>query len=226
MRAFSRPSPQLCVLIIGLFVAHTLCAEGAFRLREREGGREHTVRMSIEYADSGAVFIVHSSSGDRQTIRVDASWAARQMQFASPESRSDFEAVRDGDSIRLRGTLNGKPVDRVLEIDASPWFALVELSLPGWVIGGGAKRISFWVLDSAQGGAHRIAAERMGRERITIAGADVEAVKVKLTVPGVPAFLWSSPWWFRASDGAFLRYEMARGIPGTPKTVLELIAEE
>jgi hypothetical protein len=142
------------------------------------------------------------------------------------QSASDFAASREGDSIRLRGTLNGKPVDRTLDIDASPWFAMIELSLPGWVIGGGAKRISFWVLDSSQGEAHRLAAEKMGRETISVAGADVEAIRVRLTAPGVPAFLWSSPWWFRASDGAFLRYEIARGMPGTPKTVLELIAEE
>jgi hypothetical protein len=98
--------------------------------------------------------------------------------------------------------------------------------IPPFVLSEGAGPLSFWVVDSSTGDAHRLSVQKGGREPIVVAGTRVEAVRLKMTVPGLPVLFWSAPWWFRASDGTFLRFEMAQGMPGTPKTILELIGEQ
>lgn len=56
-------------------------------------------------------------------------------------------------------------------------------------------------------------------------GRTEEAMRVRVSPWGLLSLFWSSLYWFRPSDGAFLRYEAVRGLPGTPKTVVELIEE-
>ena len=219
--------PCVTTAAIVLFVrGHFLSAEGTLLLREREGVREATIREHVERLRGGAVLFSQSDSGDQETVWVDDSFAAQRMEYTSPESRSDFRAVRQGNTIRIHGMIRGRETDRSLPIDARPWLGIVELSLAPYVRSQETRTLSFWVVDSSAGEAHLLSVEKVGRERIMSAGIQIEAIRLKMTVPGLPALFWSAPWWFRASDGVFLRHEMAKGMPGTPKTLLELIAEE
>ena len=214
----------LCVLL--LLLPAGLSAQGTLVLREREAGRETMIRESAQSTLDGAILSSQSDSGDRETAWVDGSSFALRMQYSSPGAGSEFIAVREGDSLRVRGRIRGRDVDRAVRIDDRPWLCLVELCLGRYMRVEGAGTFTFWVLDSGTGEAHKLSAQRVGRENIQAAGGAVEAVRVRFTVPGIAPLFWSASWWFRASDGVFLRYEMPRGMPGTPKTVLELIGEE
>lgn len=224
VRAFKRRLAAAAAVL--LLHGHALCAEKALLLREREADREVTIREWTEDSPEGALLRSRSSTGDEETVWVDDSFAARRTWFVRPGARSDFQAVRQGNTIRIHGTVGGRRVERVQAIDGRPWLGLVELSLVDFVLSERTGSLSFWVIDSSTGNAHRLSVQKDGRESIVIAGTRVEAVRLRMTVPGLPALFWSAAWWFRASDGMFVKYEMARGMPGTPKTLLELIEEQ
>jgi len=195
-------------------------------LREREAGKESTTRASVKGSADSITITVESEEGDTQIASADPSFAARKVVYQDPSVQTFYEAVRQDRSIFVCGTLRGKPLARTLAIDDSHWLPLLEVSLPRWVLDAGSRQASFWVIDLPTAEMHKMIAEKVGRERIRVGGAEVEAIKVRMLTQGVPAVIWSSPWWFRAADGTFLRYEMARGMPGTPKTILELVAVE
>ncbi len=224
------PSPARALPVLACFAlllhAPRLPAEGTFLLREREAGREKAVRESVRADTGGNILVSTAEPGGTETAWVDGSFFARRMTVNDPAAGSEFTAVREGAAIRVIGRIRGRQVDRLQRIDASPWLCLVELSLGRHVAAEGATPFAFWVLDANTGEPHKLSAQRLGRESLDTPAGPVEAVRVRFTVPGLSALFWNATWWFRATDGTFLRYEMPRGMPGTPKTVLELVAEE
>jgi hypothetical protein len=226
MRASAVYALGVCIAILELFTARSLAADNVLVLRDREAGKEGTARASVTRSADSITITVESGAGDTQTASADPSFAARRVAYEDPSTKTSYEALRQDRSILVRGTLKGKPLARTLAIDDSRWLPLLEVSLPRWVQDAGSRQASFWVIDLPTAEMHKMIAEKVGRERIRVAGEEVEAIKVRMLTQGVPAVIWSSPWWFRAEDGTFLRYEMARGMPGTPKTIRELVAEE
>ncbi len=51
------------------------------------------------------------------------------------------------------------------------------------------------------------------------------AQRVRLCAEGFRSLLWHGTYWYRKSDKLFLMYRSVQGSPGTPETVVELIAE-
>lgn len=226
MRTSSVYARAACMTLLGLFAVGWLTADSVLVLRDHEAGKEGTARASVTRGADSITITVESGEGDTQTASADPSFAARRVVYQDPAEKTSYEAVRQDRSILVRGTLKGKPLARTLAIDDSHWLPLLEVSLPRWVLDAGSRQSSFWVIDLPTAEMHKMVAEKVGRERIRVAGEEVEAIKVRMLTQGVPAVIWSSPWWFRAADGTFLRYEMARGMPGTPKTIRELVTEE
>lgn len=226
------PMSQAARLIPGLAVAALLLqaprltAEGTLVLREREAGREKTVRVSARAAPGGAVLESRDGDGWSQDAWTDGSLFCQRMEVSDPAAESAFTAERRGAEIRVVGRIRGRQVDRSCRIDGAPWLCLVELCLGRRMLDAAAPAFPFWVLDAATGEPHKLSAQRVGREMLDTPRGPVEALRVRFTVVGVSPLFWNASWWFRASDGVFLRYEMPRGMPGTPKTILELLAEE
>ena len=51
-----------------------------------------------------------------------------------------------------------------------------------------------------------------------------DSVRIRVSPVGILHFIWSALYWFRPTDARFLRYEAVRGLPGTPRTVVELMS--
>ena len=101
----------------------------------------------------------------------------------------------------------------------------MEWSLQPFAVSGSSEPLLFWVVQPYDGQAFLMQAREEKAEDIPVDGRTLEARRVKVSPWGILSLFWSSLYWFRLSDGTFLRYEAVRGLPGTPKTVVELIEE-
>ncbi len=63
-------------------------------------------------------------------------------------------------------------------------------------------------------------------EDVRVNGKSVKAVKMIMTFPGFKSLFWKAEFWYRKNDGLLVKYKMARGAPGTPYTIGELIEEK
>lgn len=63
-------------------------------------------------------------------------------------------------------------------------------------------------------------------DTIAVDGKKEPARRVMLRLAGWRSILWSGSYWFRESDGTYLKYEGANGPPGKAKTVVELCADK
>ena len=182
------------------------------RLQQETRGEEVTLRSIL-------------SDGDLHSVEMDASRATLHYDFDSPGRKTAYSASREGNEILIQGTLKGQPLSRRIPIDSHPWYESMEWSLQPFAVSGSSEPLLFWVVQPYEGQAFLMQAREEREEDIPVDGRTLEALRVKVSPWGILSLFWSSLYWFRPSDGTFLRYEAVRGLPGTPKTVVELIEE-
>jgi len=60
-------------------------------------------------------------------------------------------------------------------------------------------------------------------EKIEVNGSTFVTQRIEITLCNFWGNFWNANYWFRKSDGLFLKYEGANGPPGTAKTVIEFV---
>jgi len=212
-------------LAIGLLgiLAMPAAAQAMLTYRDRTGHVDIIIHIWKEELPSGAM--VHSlmSDGDIHRVENDGSNETISYRFASPSRNTSYRAHREGNEIMIEGTLNGSPLSRRLPINAAIWMESVEWSLREYAMSGSPRPFLFWVLQPYEVKAYLLQAIGEPEENIIVNGHAQAAARVRVRPTGILAPFWSSLYWFRPSDGRFMRYEGVRGLPGTPKTVVELI---
>jgi hypothetical protein len=186
---------------------------------------QQVVRIEVwEQRDTDGLFLQSAmSNGESYSIHNGMDMATVAFSYGNTEQRTLYSATREGNALRLVGTVRGKPVSRLSRIDELPVYQSVERSLQGFAISGSSQTIYFWMVMPMDARVYRLMGRREGREIITVAGERVEAEKVKVSLTGIASFIWSSIYWYRPTEGTFLRSECVRGFIGTPKTVIELV---
>ena len=137
--------------------------------------------------------------------------------------RTDFVARRDGRTVVIQGMFKGEPVNRTLHIDEAPWYQATSLSLRGLAASGDAQRV-FWTIRLKTLTAHKVKAIKKGVEVLESEGSPKTLQRIRLTLTGLLAPFWKSDYWFTVPDDIFFRFEGPSGPPGSPKTVVTLIA--
>lgn len=159
-----------------------------------------------------------------QTI-LDPELTTKKWKIDDKSAGTDLTAQRSDNSIVIKGDFKGKEITKKLKIDSRPWYQAWNLSFGRFVLSG-RDRQEFWTLRESDLKEFVMVVLREKEETIVLNGQAVAAVKVKVTLNNWMSKFWKVHYWFRKSDGVFLRYEGANGPPGTPVTVTELVSEE
>jgi hypothetical protein len=69
-------------------------------------------------------------------------------------------------------------------------------------------------------------AKKQSEEEIKIDDKKYKSIRIRLTLKGWLSIFWHADYWYRKSDGVFVKFEGVRGGPLTPKTITELIKEK
>lgn len=135
-----------------------------------------------------------------------------------------IHAVREGNVLRISGTLRGKPIDTAQTIDERPWFQPLSFSLRSFLDSPETKT-SFWTIRSDNLEVVTMQAKKGDTEEITVVGRRIQARKVEIRREGFLAAFWQATFWFRKGDRVFVRYQGIHGPPGTRETVVQLSKE-
>lgn len=165
-----------------------------------------------------------SSAGEVHTVIVDAaSLESISWHHVVAGSDTNYTARRTGRTINATGRNSGRTVNKTFRLDdGNPWIQSIERSLRDFVLSP-RDRMEFWTIQPGDLELRKLQAVRRGHDLIQVDGEPVTAYEVRISLPGIGSMFWSATYWFRRSDGQFVRYEGVRGWPGTPKTVVEKI---
>jgi len=144
------------------------------------------------------------------------SWLATSLNDNGMETR--YSGKRDGNKIVIEGKWKGKKADRELEIDEDLFFYNPKISLTPFILSK-EKEIEFWGLRQDNLTAFKMIAKRQGEEVIRVDGKPVEAIKVYWTVDGLGSMFFKRTYWFRKSDGLYIKQLTSDG------GIRELISE-
>ena len=134
------------------------------------------------------------------------------------------EVTRQGDLISLSGVANDKTISLCKYVDGIDWYGSVLL-LKNFVLSGDETRL-FYVTKPEEERLVKLKAIREGEEAILVNGKAMDTVRVRFTMPDFRSIFWSSTYWFRTTDGLFVKSDETRGGPGSPKVKVELLSEE
>ena len=137
----------------------------------------------------------------------------------------NLTAIKDGSTVILKGTSERKTIDEVIKLDKAPWKQSMSYSLSKFVLSDKDK-IEYWIIRLDKFKGEKMQAEKAENEDITINGRPYHAIKIKISAAGLRSKFWSGHYWFRSSDGLFLKYDGWNGLPGSTKTIIELFEKE
>lgn len=133
----------------------------------------------------------------------------------------NMSAQRMGDKVAVSGNNGGKEVSRHVD-SPLPWFTSF-LHLP-WFIKSDKKTMEFCIfLPQQDSKLLEMKAVKEQEETIIIMGEETHTVKVKVTLSGFLGPFWNSYFWYRTSDGIYVKSEESATTPGNGKTYTELI---
>lgn len=187
--------------------------------RQQNGSQSHYFTWVLEKSDP--LRLQTAEPGERFNLEANAELATLNWKLQRPAEQTRLRVERRGNQLVWSGTLKGRPLARRDEIDDAPWYQALSLSLQQ-LLGTDRKELSFWMVRPDTLKIYKLRAERRSPTNLELAGKSIPCVPIRLTVPGIPSFIWHSDYWFDARDGRFLRFAGRTGLPGCPDTVVEL----
>jgi hypothetical protein len=163
----------------------------------------------------------------RQTFRTAADLSTLSWTFSDPDRQMELEARRQEDAIVLAGAFRGRKVDKKFAAAGPPWNQLFQMGLGTFALGGG-KSFQFRSIGTQGPGELKIGkftVTRKDDEKIVLAGNEIAAVHLRIALSGLLSVFWHGDYWYRPSDGRFLRYR-GRNRSGGPVAVSELSEEK
>jgi hypothetical protein len=212
-------------ILLSLLVLPPLRAASQSRLVYRERTGDKVVRIEVweERSPDGLILRSLMSNGDVYSIADDTSLATLSLAYANAAARTAYTATRRANTIRIEGIVKGKAVSRVVAIDSRPWYESVERSFQDLVISRSFPDLRFWTVLPAEGQVFLLNARREKTETVVVNGEEVETVRIRVNAIGLLSWFYWYNYWYRATDGTFLKSEGIRSGWGSPITAMELV---
>lgn len=137
------------------------------------------------------------------------------------KKNTDITAYHDGTSIQISGKHEEKNIKKSYALDNSPWFQYLSLSLRLSLQTLEQNDLTFWLIRPDTFECNKMKATFKNEQTITTYdGKETLASVIDVRLTGWKSTFWHGTYWFRKSDGLFLKYESVNGPPGSPLTTV------
>ena len=211
-------------LLFFLFLPILLFSETTNNYKIAIGEDIYYSSFSIAKTDS-LILYTYRHEAEEQINYYNQNGTTQKFTHKNSANNVDLIAIKDGRNIILKGTSGEKIIDTVIKLDEKTWKQSMSYSLSGFAFGD-KEKIEYWIVRLDKFKGEKMQAEKADAEEITVSGKQYHAIKVKISAAGLRSKFWAGHYWFRISDGLFLKYEGWNGLPGSTKTIIELIEKE
>jgi hypothetical protein len=199
-----------------LFICGFAFAEKTLLYREYNEKTGEITRISRYMGDptSGKIKITinweveNSAKSGTQTSTLNARYATLHWKVIDPNEHTDYVGERKGNLLLIKGTHKDKPVDKRMKIDDLPFFSNPTIGLEEFVRTG-KKKMDFRIIRPDDLSQYKMKAENKGEQIITVGDKPIEVIQVKWGLTGLRSKFYSQTYWFRKSDGVFVRSKIS-----------------
>ncbi len=188
--------------------------------REVTGDKELFFSWSEKNRNDGTI-VITLIEGERTFINICAETGETIEWHYTHGNKVTVHAWRKDGRIYLQGMDDGKSINLSKKVDDRPWFQPLSYSLRTFLTSP-EQQTSFWTIRATTYDIYAMEAKKIGAEKIdTVSGLERTQL-VEIRVQGFLSTFWHCTYWFRESDGLFLRYQSVHGAAGTEQTVVNI----
>lgn len=221
---------MLAVILIGVFLIEGKSIASQKSLiyksyKEETGEILERSYVEIEGLSSGKKMFKRKIEGDDYTkneqfvLGVDyqtQSWKATIL-----DEDTDYAGEKKGNKLFIKGKLKGEALDKRIELDDKPFYYTPKFNLTKFVLSD-IKALKFWMLRKDKLTKYLMQAEKRGEETIVVNGKEIDVIKVYYSATGMGEKFYKRIYFFRKSDGLFVKKE----VPDGSGAMVELTGEE
>ena len=194
--------------------------------KETIGGEVSTLTIDVVEKTSQSIKLKGQSSTGSQIYSELNGRDGSNLLWERTQDSQKVTAIRSQDRVEVRVEHDDKCEEKVYEIDSSPWIQSREFGMSGFADDPEVVELQFWALNPSDTSIVKMMGTRQEEKRIKCGDNFFDAFKVKVTLAGWKSIFWSSEFWFRKSDGVFLKYIGSASGPNSPEIISELVGEE
>jgi len=214
------------LLVFTLLLSNPALADQVLEYKETIGGEVSTFKVAVlEKTDKTIKLQAESSTGSKVYSELNGNDGSNVL-WEKTKDEQKITAVRTDNQVDVRIEKKGKSELKNYEIDEAPWIQSREFGMRGFADDPEVKELKFWALNPSDSSMMKMIGTRQEEKRIKCGDRVFEAFRVKVTLDGWKSIFWSSEFWFRKSDGVFLKYKGSASGPNSPEVVSELVKEE
>src|SRR3989339_153279 len=206
-----KPIEAVKPLLTGLFAEHI------FNVKEKKQVYKNVINIRKEnniYYFNGVVI----KKGEKNIVteaKLNTDFETLEWKFTDPKKGIKVAAVRKGNKIILTGTFDKKENNKKeINIDERKWLQIYQLGMMRFAVKETkGKSIEFWSLNPDDpGNVMVLAAVKENQETIELNGKTIKTARLKICLAGFLSFFWTGDYWFRLSDGFFVRAKVSGDI--------------
>lgn len=184
----------------------------------REGNEEYVNVWELEHKNG---VIIRSAQKDELYVTTcSESGETRMIEVTS--STEHVRAWRTGNTLYVRGTIDGKKIDRRFRVDEAPWYQPLTYSLRGF-LSTDKKQVDFWMLHPDTYKPYKIQATKEDTGTINLYGRKTRVQHIRIRISGILYMLWHGDYWYRTGDRVLVEYRGLNGPPGSSQTIVKLM---
>jgi hypothetical protein len=214
--------------LLACLVVYCPAAEKKILVFHEKTGAQVTIHRFEILQQPDGVRVTLSTREDQseivQIFSLNSALETLAWSYSEAAKNTVVSAKRDGKFILLTGKHKGEPIEKKFKTKNLPWNQFFNMGLEPFVRSN-LKKTKFRAIGTRGPGDMKITSFTAKRQKkseiIKIMGQDVATVHIKISLSGLLSMFWSGHYWYRKSDGAFVRYRGKNG-PGKPVSVMEL----
>jgi len=178
----------------------------------------YRVELASSRAGGGTIRQTFLTASDRSTL----AWT-----FSDPERQMEWSAELRGAAVILSGLTRSRKIEEKFKVGDLPWNQLFQMGLEPFAVSAsrGLKFCSIGTQGPGEMKMGKFTVSRQGGEKIKSGGKEITAVRLRVSLSGLLSIFWHGDYWYRQSDGRFLRFR-GKNRPGGPVAVSELVEEQ
>jgi hypothetical protein len=186
-----------------------------YEYENTKGSERYSSFFSIAPSKTGYEVNVKLAKGKVQSF-VSEGYEIRLLRFIDTGENIDLEVERKGEATEVRGIFHNSPIKKTIKTDDdSPWCQFFELKFPRFITSD-ETRFNYWVFFGYEPSMFKMLAEKTSVEKITVNGKTEETWHVVVKPEGFYSVFWHADYWFRKTDGAYLKYEAIESFGAQP----------
>lgn len=210
----------IVILVILLPLQPVLCLQQERHTYLIKNGDEEYISSWI-LDTHGDVAVIRTMQKDELFVTT-CSATGDTLKMEVTDSEENIKAWRTGDTLFVRGVINGKQVNEQYAVDEAPFYQTLTYSLRDF-LSSGKKQVVFWMLHPETYKPFKIQATKGGTSTISLYGKETEVQHIRIRVSGILSILWHGDYWYRTDDHVLVEYRGLNGPPGSSQTIVRLM---